>query len=121
MLQNLRVFACGGNQLTNLDTSMLNDLFSLTCSDNQLVELKLSPHIATLVCENNQLSSLDISSLTNNPGTIMCDNLKIVYLSSSQKSLRNKFSLWGEYDIWGVTYPEPSHYNGYQYPEFIYK
>lgn len=122
-LQSMTILNCSNNQLDNLDVSMLENLGQLNCSNNKLAELKLSPNISSLVCENNQLTSLDVSNVTGFISTsiLICDNLKVVYLSSSQEFLKGKFTHWGERDSFGNTYPEPNHWYGYQYPEFIYK
>lgn len=122
-LNKMTVLSCDNNQLTQLDVSMLNNLSKLECMNNQLIELKIAPSMSELYCENNQLTSLDMSVSTEFKATsaIYCDNNKLetIYLSSSQEYLISKFPVWGEQNSY--IYKEPYHWNGYQYPEFIYK
>ena len=54
---------CPGNQLTSLDLSKNQALYSLDCSGNQLTSLDLSKNtgLYSLDCSGNQLTSLDLS------------------------------------------------------------
>lgn len=57
---------CDNNQLTELNVSHNERLYSLTCSNNSLKSINLSKNIGLweLDCSNNKLSNIDI---TNNP------------------------------------------------------
>lgn len=82
---NLYELICDGNELTSLDLSQNNFLFTLECSSNQLTSLDLTPNndFNYLSCGGNQLTSLDLSQ---NPylGYIWCSGNQLTYLDVSQ-------------------------------------
>ncbi|TCK68753.1 putative secreted protein (Por secretion system target) [Winogradskyella wandonensis] len=57
---------CAGNNLSNLDTSLNENLQVLDCADNNITNLNVSNNLALvrLNCSNNSLSALDISANT---------------------------------------------------------
>jgi uncharacterized repeat protein (TIGR01451 family) len=57
---------CSNNQLSTLNLSGLNDLFSFDCSNNAISAINFTGvNLNIFVCEFNQLSSLNINSMTN--------------------------------------------------------
>jgi len=64
--ENILIFACMDNRLTNLDVSKSTSMIQLYCSNNQLTNLDISENTAltTLYLYNNQLTDLDASNNT---------------------------------------------------------
>jgi len=74
-LLNLSMLDLSGNQLTNLNVSMLTSLNSLYCDDNQLYSLLVpSNSLQVLSCDDNlQLANLDLGGCAN-LRSLSCNN-----------------------------------------------
>lgn len=64
---NLKVLICNGNQIVNLDVSMLTALKNLECSYNPIQNLNVTglSNLTELRCNHNQLSQIDTTGLNN--------------------------------------------------------
>ncbi len=121
---------CSSNLITNLDLSNMESLTDLTCSDNPLKVLDVSncKNLKELFFQNNinpdhQTEILNISGISNSVNCSFNGNhyslIKKVYLTIQEDVFKMKFHHWGERNF--QKYPKPNHYEGFQYPEFIYK
>lgn len=61
-LVSLTQLYCGGNRLTSLDVSYLDNLFELDCSNNYLKSINVSgcSDLEILYCNNNQIKKLKL-------------------------------------------------------------
>lgn len=127
-LKQLKILRCSNNQLEKLDVSMLKELHTLYCNNNKLTDLNVStlPNLSLLECNNNKLSTLDVSGAEKTYMYIRCTGMenyltKIILPIGYENSYHYTVhcTTWGEKD--SSKYPRPSHLDGYQYPEFIYK
>lgn len=138
---NIGGVSCYNNKLTALDFSDFPNIESIYCYDNELSVLNLSncSMLKYVDCYNNKLEDLDLSSLeklerldcSNNLFTTLdvsscsalqtfrynSEGLKTLYLHTTIPNMH--VSSWGEHNP--DLYLEPSHLNGYQYPELIWK
>lgn len=143
-LQTLKSMSCDDNQITELDFSNNKEITSISCDDNLLTSLEFPTleNLTYLSCTNNPLKILDVSNLTSLQ-KLYCENnqmeivdisgisdsiehlqfhgsfVKKVYISIQEESYKQNVPSWGEQNV--TFYPEPNHWSGYQYPEFIYK
>lgn len=143
-LQTLKSMSCDDNQITELDFSNNKEITSISCDDNLLTSLEFPTleNLTYLSCTNNPLKILDVSNLTSLQ-ELYCENnqmeivdisgisdsiehlqfhgsfVKKVYISIQEESYKQNVPSWGEQNV--TFYPEPNHWSGYQYPEFIYK
>ena len=81
---NVTELDCSKNQLTNLDLSKCNSLWTLRCSDNKLTSLNASGSslLTEINCSSNQLPSLDVSSCISLK-TLKCNNNQLTALNIS--------------------------------------
>ena len=143
-LQTLKSMSCDDNQITELDFSNNKEITSISCDDNLLTSLEFPTleNLTYLSCTNNPLKILDVSNLTSLQ-ELYCENnqmeivdisgisdsiehlqfhgsfVKKVYISIQEESYKQNVPSWGEQNV--TFYPEPNHWSGYQYPEYIYK
>ncbi len=140
-LINLTYLICSSNTLTSLDVSNLINLTDLRCYSNSLTVLDVSNliNLTYLICYSNSLTVLDVSNLINLTYLSCYDNsltsldvskssgLKCLYCQSNYltsiylHSIQANFyyTSWGDYNT--TLYTEPTHRDGYQYPEFYYQ
>jgi len=79
---NLTKLICNYNELTELDVSMLTNLYFLHVISNQLENLQFNPQLELLNCHSNNLGNLDFSEsivLTN----LTCRNNNLTELDLS--------------------------------------
>lgn len=79
---------CSGNSIASLDVSLLSNLTSLNCNNNQMTSLLLNtvyipntPHYV-LFCSFNQLTSLNLGTM--NIDRLSCDNNLLTNVLASQ-------------------------------------
>ncbi|MBR3057819.1 MAG: DUF4214 domain-containing protein [Clostridiales bacterium] len=80
--RDMVVLNCENNKLTSLDLTLNPKLVRVTCGENKLTEIKLSPTLTELDCSNNQLTELDIFGLSELT-MLQCQNNKIEMLKMS--------------------------------------
>jgi len=92
---DIRIFHCGGNQITYLEVSKNKVLESLSCQGNQLtsLDLSMSTELRKLECGRNQLKMLDI-----NKNTVLeelgCENNQLVNLEISNNVALRRLYCW---------------------------
>lgn len=115
--------SCDDNLLTSLEFPTLENLTYLSCTNNPLKILDVSnlTSLQELYCENNQMEIVDISGISDSIEHLQFHGsfVKKVYISIQEESYKQNVPSWGEQNV--TFYPEPNHWSGYQYPEFIYK
>lgn len=124
---------CSSNLITNLDLSNMESLTDLTCSDNPLKVLDVSncKNLKELFFQNNinpdhQTEILNISGVNSDLigrvsfGGKYGSLIKKVYLTTQEEEFKTNLVLhtWGERN--SQKYPKPNHWEGFQYPEYIY-
>lgn len=126
-LPNVSYIDCSSNQLTSLVVADLPKLSTFVCKDNQLISLTMrdsrtvGPPWLSVLCGNNNLSSVDLRGVDHWGGFSALGNpLKVVYLRSEWGNgmLLMNYPFWGEQD--DEVYGPPEHYDGWQYPRFVW-
>lgn len=86
---NLTDLKCSYNNLTELDVSMLGNLFNLYVDHNQLETLNINTSLQRLYCQNNDLENIDFSQSTLIQ-QLNCSNNNLTELNlNDQTSLLN--------------------------------
>ena len=124
---SIEKLVCTNNLLKSLQFDINSSLEYLNCGNNMIPNLDISNcyKLTTLYCHNNNISSLDFRNCPDIEYIGALENKieKIYGLSKSptyyQMTGDVKLTLWGEVNR--DKYDSSSHWNHYQYPEFIYE